>query len=44
MFLPAGTPWHHKGKAIVTVTCKSSKRLLLLPEHVKYTAEDFYIT
>ncbi len=40
-----GTPWHY-GKleafnALLTVTCKTSKRSLLLPGHEKYTAQDW---
>lgn len=41
----ANTPWQHKGfnayNALLTVTCKSSKRSLLLPGHESYTAEDW---
>ena len=37
-----GTPWPLKGfdayNALLTVTCKSSKRSLLIPGHEKYTA------
>jgi hypothetical protein len=41
----AGTPWHHADfdcyDALLTVTCKSSKRTLLIPGHTEYTAEDW---
>jgi len=40
-----GTPWNHTGfdtlNSLLTVTCKSSKRTLLVPGHEQYTAEDW---
>ena len=40
-----GTPWHNKSfdafNALLTVTCKTSKRSLLIPGHDKYTARDW---
>jgi hypothetical protein len=40
-----GTPWQHSDfdcyNALLTVTCKSSKRTLLIPGHGEYKAEDW---
>jgi len=41
----AGTPWHRENfeslNALLTITCKSSKRSLLIPGHEAYTAENW---
>lgn len=41
----SGPSWHHTGfdclNALLTVTCKSSKRTLLVPGHDEYTAVDW---
>jgi hypothetical protein len=40
-----GTPWNHKNydafNALLTITCKSSKRTTLIPGHDEYSAEDW---